>query len=281
MTYLRVFTFFGLLACIGIIGCTSPAPTGGVGKPLPLAIQWRDPGFANPANPFDSIGFQHNQGLEYAYSHLTNLIGVGESDPLNPNSDTVAIHYCDSIYGYPADSLSAHLHYFRFVMSHVDSFFSVCPFDSLTVSYLNQIDSTLVNNDSLNSQITNIVNIENLAQVNLTGYEQEVVLIAGAISRYSDAYWRSSDSTKWIRPTIPGGPRPVVYYSAAPKRNNMRPLWGMWGGFIYATSNTDISDECGGLGGMIAGIGGGGLGIGFGALGGAVGCSLYMAMTGG
>ena len=248
-----------------------------LGAPI---TDWRNSLFANPINPYDYIGLQHNNLLVYVNNNMAESVNT---DTLYPNSDTFAVHYADSVQGYSTDSLSAHLKFVRFVITHIDSILNNSGLSDPAMSYISEIYSIVGDTTSLNTQIFNILLIEDSASVSLSGVDKQVVLTTAAIARYSDAYWRSSDTLNW--PNLDSAryhQRATVEYPTTLKKQRQTPS-----GWLDIITSVTIfvvnhkwaqADLIFGAGGAVCGLPFPPLGSVFGALGAGGSASVWSAM---
>jgi hypothetical protein len=199
---------------------------------------WHDNYFMNPENPYDYIGLIHNHGLDYVAARLSLI----SHDSLYPSTDTMAVLYGDSAFGYFSggldtdDSLSSHLHIMRAALTHEDSLLDA-PYpwsddaQSDISAILNIASSELTPDDAIDS----VLSIESavLSPISgLSGKDQEVVLRIAVCARYSIAYWSSVDTSMWPDKADHVPHRAVVYYSSnQKKRSSDTPQW-TWSGYF-------------------------------------------------
>jgi hypothetical protein len=176
-------------------GCSQKVAPVITQKTLPTTItDWTQPGFANPINPYDSIGLLHNEALNYAVASRAQW----STDTLYPSCDSLIIDFIDSVWGLPHDSL---LWYARFGATHEDSLITVwstsSEFGPLSIAYVTHLDSILAAGYSDSIAIDSIEAVEAATDTTLSGNAQIVVFCAAAIARYSLSYWTSSDTISW------------------------------------------------------------------------------------
>ncbi len=155
---------------------------------------WNNPGFANADNPFDTVGLYHNEALNYAAARR----GSWSPDTLYPSCDTLIVHFVDSIEGLPSDSL---LWFSRFNVTHIDSIENASDqnseFGPEAIADIQHMESIYDGGYTLSNAIDSFENVEDDADTSLSANSRTVVLCAGAIARYSYAYWLSPDTAQW------------------------------------------------------------------------------------
>ncbi len=271
----HLFPLVSIYLCLAIlVGCEATDTSIRDDSPkLYSENNWKKPAFVNTNNPYDYLGAIHNEGLEYINNRMGMNIYI---DTLYPNSDTLAIHFVDSVLGYSLhpDTLAKHLKLCRFAVTRRDSILNNAPFSSLAQSYMDQMAVILGATTpgsllSLEDQISGLIALEDSVVANLSGPEEQVLLIGAAIGRYSVAYWRSDDSLTW--PAFEYHQRAIVY-SPMTKLNSSRPQYvNPWSTYMFFKKNRWAQqDAFGALGGGVAGSIGGPWGAILGGLGGAI-----------
>jgi hypothetical protein len=201
-------------------GCSHENSPIAKNQPIPTSITaWRSVDFSDPINPYDSIGYYHNLGLEYILTNIGPQNAPGYQN-LYLRSDTLAIHFADSIAGFSASSDSANLHFARFVVTHGDSLWTSIILSPMAQLLMNGIDSIIMDYDtSLTREVTVLRSIDTQAlSLSSTG-EKRLVLSTAAVARYSASYWRSSDSLLWYNRDSTFGVRPITYLRAMRLKN--------------------------------------------------------------
>lgn len=212
----RLFPLLAGSFCIALLftGCsqrTSPVMRGGDGLTYSIT-DWNTVDFADPINPYDSFGLQHNHALSYVLTNLGSQTAPGYQD-LYLRSDTLGVRYADSIYGYSSSHDSAVLHQARWAMSHVDSLILASGLSGAAETFVDRIDTILMDTTSLADQVTRLRVIDTEA-LSLAPLERITILVTAAVARYSIAYWRSPDSIFWLNRDSAFGSRPIEYLSA-------------------------------------------------------------------
>jgi hypothetical protein len=189
-------------------------------KTLPTTItDWTNPYFANPSNPYDTIGLQHTEALNYAIASRAQW----STDTLYPSCDTLIMDFIDSIRGLPKDSL---LWYSRFCVTHQDSLIAVwntsSEFGTTSIGYRVRLNSILSAGYSDSIAIDSIEVVEDAADTVLNGNAKIVVLCAAAIARYSLSYWTSNDTLSWVG--WPHNHQRAVVDRMGPKKGDNVPL---------------------------------------------------------
>lgn len=169
---------------------------------------------SNLNNPYDYIGYLHNKGIDYMFSHSIEFYNP-VSNAINKNNfkesfsnyyANYAGNFLDSIYNTSnnVDSLkSASLKFFTDEINFSSLMASIS--DSLSPSQLNYYNSVLttINNFSDFSTFkTQVVSIESsIINSNLSTNEKLVLLMGTSVARYSAHYW-SSTSLEEIRSNL-------------------------------------------------------------------------------
>ena len=222
-------------------GCShSVAPTRQQFLPLSTTTDWHQSGFANPNNPYDTIGLQHNEGLNYIADRLGT---VWNDDTLYPGTDTLGVLFIDSIYGISNDSMNSQLRHVRRSLTHVDSLMGLMPheFGPQATGYYNSIDSIINSANSLSSKIDSIESIEAAAASTLSGSPLIFVQYIAAIARYSASYWSSSDTTKWTGWS--GHQRAIVERIRPGKGAKTQGLWSFLGTDAAAAAVAAVDED--------------------------------------
>ncbi|MDR6301296.1 hypothetical protein [Mesonia maritima] len=144
---------------------------------------------ANPSNPLDYVGAEHNQALE----SFRNNIYVTES--LDDVYKVVEIHFNEK---YPESGNFASVDFLEPVINEAmndyengfEDYIEQLEISSLQKSKLVEIFSIIDNYDGYNAEslINEIKNVEN-EMLRIPLEEKSVVLIAGSVSRFSMLYW--------------------------------------------------------------------------------------------
>jgi hypothetical protein len=157
----------------------------------PQNVAWQTSGFANPNNPYDSMGIFHNNALNYIAAHKVGTL------------DTTQLFALTRQYVWGAeipDSVTRHLRVETAIARYGDSVFNLLVRSTLSRSYFARVDSAVLNPSlSDTSIIDSIVGIENELALNshITTSEKGWIFCYAAVVRYSTAYWFGSDTSAW------------------------------------------------------------------------------------
>ncbi|MBX3042822.1 MAG: hypothetical protein KIT33_11875 [Candidatus Kapabacteria bacterium] len=167
------------------------------GQPLSFGGSYNN--LWNPVNPYDSIGYMHNEIGDYVINQYVSSTGAAS---FGSSVTTHISNYCDSVYSItvlPAALISSNEAHFQLIIDAIDSNqtfeeYLYEQFSSNIAYSLNQLFQTMATcstSNQVDATINQIKLLENSVSSNLTysQHEKKVVFSATAVSKFSLVYW--------------------------------------------------------------------------------------------
>ncbi len=241
---------------------SNPAPS------LPTNIDWQNHStFANSNNPFDSVGWYHNDCL---HSVATQSSWT---------SDTNQILNAVERYVWGAsevpDSITRHKEFLKWSAQHVDSLFALLYKNPTLQGYFDKADAFILNSLlSADQRIDSLRALEDqiVASNALASNQKGWILGYSAVARYSTAYWSGADTSLWpyinwvqgtwskgSRPTSYGHPKVTGTLQSTVLADAKGYAAGMVEGFLTGLGAGAMLGSLGGPAGTLGGVAGGGI----------------------